>query len=475
MISQNWMMPGEGLSTRAIEILNLLAEGMSDREIAQRLVISINTVKWYNRQIYSMLGVSSRTQAAARAHDIVSPDTKQQREPSLHVAEFSSTQRLPVEVNSFVGRKQTRQRIKRLLDVSRLLTLVGPPGTGKTRLALRIAWEVKDFFREGALFVSLAPVSDPAHVTNAIAQAAGVSAVPGQTLLETLKHALLDSHRLLILDNFEHLLPAAHQISELLAAAPRLKVLTTSREPLHLYGEQVYAVPTLELPDLEHMDLAYIAECESTALFIQRAQAVDPDFALTKDNALDIAKICLRLEGLPLAIELAAVSIKILTPRMLLSRLSSRLNTLTGGAHDLPVRQQTLRNTLDWSYNLLDEEEKKLFARLAVFPGAWSLESIEAICGDDFLQDVYQIVTSLVDKSLLMQTEAQGEKTCFVMLETIREYAREQLEESGEADQIRRRYAAYAAPVNEPRSVRSQRILSITPMKSSLYGKCCLL
>src|SRR5690606_8948407 len=210
-----------------------------------------------------------------------------------------------------------------------------------------------------------------------IASAVGVQEVQGQPVLETLKQALRESHLLLVLDNFEHLLPAGTQISELLSTAPHLKVLATSREPLHLYGEQEYAVPPLELPDPQHVEPERLLEYEATALFVQRARAVRPSFELTAENAEDVAHICLRLEGLPLAIELAAARIKLLTPRTLLARLASRLDTLTGGAQDLPTRQQTLQNTIAWSYNLLNDGEQMLFARLAVFRGGCSLEAME--------------------------------------------------------------------------------------------------
>jgi predicted ATPase len=248
---------------------------------------------------------------------------------------------------------------------------------------------------------------------------------------------------LLILDNFEHLLPAATHVSELLSAAPHLKVLATSREPLHLYGEQEYAVPPLELPDPQHLDPQAMTDCESIALFIQQARAVRPDFELTAENGLDIAKICVRLEGLPLAIELAAARIKLLTPRALLTRLTSRLDTLTGGAQDLPARQQTLHNTIAWSYNLLNDGEKMLFARLAVFRGSRSLTAIEAICGDGLPMDVFDGLESLVNKSLIQQKELPEGESRFIMLETLHEYAWERLRASGEAQAMQRRHAEY--------------------------------
>lgn len=433
----------EGLSKRAVEILCLLAEGMSDREIAERLVMTINTVKWYNRQIYSILGVASRTQAIARAHELQLLDEDNETTPSFETAHRPPKHNLPVETTHFIGRKHERGVIKRLLSTAHLLTLVGPPGTGKTRLALQIAREMADTFREGAYFVSLASISNPTLVTNAIAGVIGVNEAQGQPLIETLKHVFRESHTLLVLDNFEHLLPAATQVSELLSAAPYLKILATSREPLHLYGEQEYAVPPLELPDPAHLDPQALVGCESTALFMQQARAVRADFELTTENALDVAKICVRLEGLPLAIELAAARIKLLTPRMLLSRLVSRLDTLTGGAHDLPVRQQTLYNTIEWSYNLLTEAEKMLFARLAVFQAGCSLEAIEAVCSQDLPMHIFDGLESLVNKSLVQQQELADSEPYFTMLETLHEYAWGRLRESPLHSEIAHRHSVY--------------------------------
>lgn len=436
-------MENEGLSKRAVEILRLLAEGMSDREIGERLVMTINTVKWYNRQIYSILGVGSRTQAIARARELQLLNRDDDTVPSLPAVRPIAKHNLPVETTHFIGRKYEREVIKRLLTTAHLLTLVGPPGTGKTRLALQIGREVADTFGDGVYFVSLAPISDPSLVSHTIAAAVGINEAQGQPLIETLKNALRQSHLLLILDNFEHLLSAARQVSELLSAAPQLKVLATSREPLHLYGEQEYAVPPLELPDPEHLDPQALAACESTALFMQQARAVRSDFALTSENALDVAKICVRLEGLPLAIELAAARTKLLTPRILLARLVSRLDTLTGGAHDLPARQQTLHNTIEWSYNLLNEGEKILFARLAVFQGGCSLEAIEAVCSQDLPMHVFDGLESLVNKSLVQQQELPGGEPRFTMLETLHEYAWQRLKETAAHAEISGRHSSY--------------------------------
>ena len=259
----------ESLSERALEILHLLATGLSDREIAERVVMTINTVKWYNRQIYAILGVSSRTQAIARARELQLLDEEADDQPVPKAWPLASKHNLPAETTHFIGRTQEIADIRRMLDNARLLTLVGPPGTGKTRLSLRVAQEAAANFRDGAYFVSLAPISDPAHVANVIATTLDINESRGQPLIETLKRFLRDSQTLLVLDNFEHLLAAAPQVSDLLAAAPHLKVLATSREPLHLYGEQEYAVQPLALPDTDHPDPQMLAACESIALFRQ--------------------------------------------------------------------------------------------------------------------------------------------------------------------------------------------------------------
>jgi predicted ATPase/DNA-binding CsgD family transcriptional regulator len=443
MAFQKWQAPYGGLGKRAIEILHLLGQGMSDREIAERLIVSVNTVKWYNRQIYSILDVGNRTQAIARARELELLKKDDGTTPSFRIVTRSPQHNLPVETTQFIGRKQDIEAIKRLLDAVHLLTLVGPPGTGKTRLALRTARELADTFPDGVYFVSLASISDPMLVINAIASAVGMNETPGRPLIETLKTMLSTSQLMLILDNFEHLLAAVTQVSELLAAAPNLKVLATSREPLHLYGEQQYAVRPLELPDSDQLDLIGLIDCESIALFRQRARAVRPDFELTAENAADIVKICVCLEGLPLAIELAAARIKLLTPQILLTRLGSRLDTLTGGAQDIPAHQKTLRSTIEWSYNLLTEGEKLLFARLGVFRGGCSLDAVEEVCEKALPMDVFDGLSSLVDKSLVQQKEVLAGEPRFVMLETIKEYAWEGLKSSDEVQAIYRKHAEY--------------------------------
>jgi predicted ATPase/DNA-binding CsgD family transcriptional regulator/Tfp pilus assembly protein PilF len=352
---------------------------------------------------------------------------------------------LSVPLTSFIGRGREMADVKRLLESHRLATLTGTGGTGKTRLALQVGAELLDAFKNGVFFVALAALTDPALVVSAIAHTLGVRESGGQPLMQTLTDYLQSKQLLLVLDNFEHLLAAAPVVNELLAPAPQLKVLVTSRAPLHLSGEREYPVPPLALPDPKQLPpLESLSQYAALELFIQRAQAVKPDFSLTHQNADAVVEICYRLDGLPLAIELAAARVKMLTPEAMLARLASRLKLLTGGARDLPARQQTLRNTIEWSYNLLNASEQQLFRRLALFAGGFSLAAAEAVCnaGADLQLDLFEGSASLLDKSLLQHSEL-GAEPRYAMLETIREYALQSLNASGEADAMRRRHAEY--------------------------------
>src|SRR5215213_7952186 len=349
---------------------------------------------------------------------------------------------LPVPLTRLIGRKQDLAAVRNTLlrSETRLLTLIGPPGIGKTRLSLAVAHEVQAAFADGASFVALAPLSDPSLVIATTALALGIKENAGQSLLQTLKAALYSKRLLLVLDNFEQVLEAAPLVVELLEACPGLKALITSRAALHVRGERLYALPVLLLPDLTQLPTTgALARTPAIALFVERAQAVRPDFRLTAQNAQTVAEICVRLDGLPLAIELAAARIGLLSPEALLVRLEQRLAVLTDGARDLPPRHRTLRAAIGWSYELLDASEQALFRRLGVFVGGCALEVAEAVCNaeGDLPWTVVDGLAALLDKSLLrLETGVDGEPR-FVMLETIRAYALERLAASGEERAIR--------------------------------------
>lgn len=364
---------------------------------------------------------------------------------------------LPVQRTAFIGRDREVAGVKELLlreDVH-LVTLTGPGGIGKTRLGLQIASEVTDSFPGGVFFVPLAPVIDSGLIASTLAQTLGLHESAGKTPLETLKEYLQTLSRapmLLVLDNFEHLVAVAPVVSELLTTAPKLKFLVTSRSPLHVYGEYEFPVPPLGLPDPKGAHgLKELSQFPAVALFIRRATSVKPNFELTEENASAVATICVRLDGLPLAIELAAARIKLLSPSTIETRLASRLQLLTGGARDLPARQQTLRGAIDLSFELLNPAEQTLFRRIAVFVSGCTLEAVEAVCNTkrDLELDVLEGMASLVDKSLLQQVDGSDGESRFLMLETIREYGLEKLAASGDESPTKRAHAAYCLVLAE--------------------------
>ena len=360
---------------------------------------------------------------------------------------------LPVQLTPLIGREREVAGVVRLLrrDGVRLVTFTGPGGTGKTRLALQVASGLGDVFAGGIFFVSLASLNDATLVIPTIARALGMRESMGQPVFARLVEVLQQEQVLFLLDNFEQVVEAAPQVADLLASCPRLKLLVTSREVLHVRSEREFAVPSLALPDPAHLPkLAALARTPAVALFLQRAQAARPAFKLTSANAGAVAEICVRLDGLPLAIELAAARMKLLSPQALLSRLDQPLNVLTGGARDVPARQQTLRNTIEWSYQLLNAREQRLFRWLSVFVSGCSLLAAEAVCAEpgDGAQ-VLDGVASLIDKSLLQRMEHTGggsqeqEDQRLLMLETIREYGLEALTASGEEPAARQAHADY--------------------------------
>ncbi|HEU5097884.1 MAG TPA: tetratricopeptide repeat protein [Roseiflexaceae bacterium] len=403
---------------------------------------------------------------------VVAPDLQSEFPPLQTLA--ADRTNVPVPPNLLIGREREIAAVAMLLRRSdvRLVTLTGPGGIGKTRLAMQVAAALHDAYVDGVWFVDLAPIRDPALVLPRIVQTLSLKEFGGSPPLAQLQGYLRDKQLLLLLDNFEQVVDAAVDIAELVATCPGLKVVCTSRMVLHLYGEHVFEVPPLGLPERKQlqprgMDLVdAIGQYEAVRLFVERAQAVKADFTLTAANAMAIIEICQRLDGLPLAIELAAAWIRLFSPQALLARLTSRLDLLRGGAKDRPDRQQTLRKTIDWSYALLDPAEQMLFQRLAVFIGGCTLTAAEEVCtGGESREDevglaaesriarlpnsVLDGLASLVDKTMLRQFLSPDGEPRFMMFETIHEYARAQLDMSAEAEALRQRHAIYYLVLSE--------------------------
>ena len=444
-----------GLSQESLaEQAGLSVRGISDLERGARRYPRLDTIRRLARVLKlspseraSLIAAGQGPAASAQVISITArrpdshgdtPDPAQPRSVDAGGGRFAN---LPIQPTALLGRVREVADIAEMIhDGARLVSLTGPGGVGKTRLALEIAAELADDFEYGVALVELAPIVDPSLVPATIAQVLGVRDVGGRPVLESLREYLRSRPILLVLDNYEQILASAFVVSDLLAACSGLTVLVTSREPLKMRGEHEYAVPPLALPDIGRLPTPeLLSQYAACALFVERATAIRSDFDVTPASVAIIAEICTRLDGLPLAIELAAARSRLLSPETMLNRLERRLPLLTGGARDLPLRQQTLRAAITWSHDLLDEHERQLFRRLAVFVGGWPLETAEAVCNLEGDLDILAGLESLVSKSLVRQ-EGDGR---FRMLETIREYAAEQLAASGELEAVRRRHAEH--------------------------------
>ena len=364
---------------------------------------------------------------------------------------------LPPELTSFVGRGKALEEIERLLDSNRLVTLTGPGGSGKTRLSMRAASDVLDSFPDGVFFVDLAPITEPHLVASAIASALRTGEQGPRSVIETLQIELRHRTALLVLDNFEQVIEAASTVATLLSAAPQVRFLVTSRGPLRIRGEQEFPVPPLALPDPAELPSGDdLTRSEAVALFVERATAIDPHFALTDENGLAVVEICRRLDGLPLAIELAASRLRLLSPAAMLERLDQALPLLVGGSRDVPDRQRTLRGAIGWSYELLSPEVATLFRRLCVFAGGFTIEAVEAVCDPDggLGSNTMNGLEALVDTALLRPRPVTGGDHRFDTLQTVREYGLERLLDHDEATAVRGRHAEFfltLAEAAEPR------------------------
>jgi predicted ATPase/class 3 adenylate cyclase len=441
---------GDYLAAPLNRLARLLAAGHGDQilltEVVERLVEGAIPV-----------GVSLHPLGTHRLRDLHEPeDVFQVVAPELP-NQFPPLQSLPrhptnlsTPPTSLIGRESEVAAILAMLDAgARLLTVTGPGGTGKTRLAQEIGAEALDQYPDGVFFVDLSPLTDPTLVVPTIAATLGVREVVGQSLLHTLAGFLTDKRLLPLLDNCERVLAAAPDVATLLAASPTVSILATSRASLHIRGEHEFPLLPLPLPAADHQPpLEDLAKVPAVALFVDLASATNPDFALSADNAAAVAGICRRLDGLPLAIELAAARIKALPPAALLARLEQRLPLLTGGGRDLPARQRTMRDALAWSYDLLSLDEQTLFRRLAVFAGGFTLGAAEAVAAPNEGLAVLDGVVALVEQSLVRQMPGDHDEPRYRMLETVREFGVERLEASGEAEEARQRHAEHYGRVS---------------------------
>jgi predicted ATPase/DNA-binding CsgD family transcriptional regulator len=449
----------EPLTRREQEIMDLLAEGLTSREMAERLTLAVSSVRWYIQQIYGKLGVNGKRQAITRAGEL---GLLRSEGSNSAIIKKMNPNNLPAQLTSFIGRETEIKTLGQLFTAgpTRLVTLTGSGGVGKTRLAIRAAEELLDDFVDGIWLVELAPLNDPRLVVRAAATELGFLQTPGQSATQGLCEHLRTKHLLLILDNCEQVVNAAAELADnLLRCCPYLRILATSREILGISGETPFRCPSLSLPDPDHSPpLAELAHNEAIRLFAERAHTISPGFTLTSANAALIVRICQRLDGIPLAIELAAARVRLLSIEQIASRLEEDFHLLTGGSRIALPRHQTLKALIDWSFHLLSEKERRFLLRLSIFAGGWTLEAAENVCADKAggwlpSEEILDLLGQLVDKSLVVMAadtprDSLREYPRYRMLETIRQYAREKMEndpsiENGEAAAVRQRHLEY--------------------------------
>ena len=459
------------LTRRERDILALLAQGHTAPEIAEQLTLAVSSVKWYIQQLYGKLGVNRKRQAVARAAELGLLEEPSAAAPAAPPPPTQRTNNLPGQVTRFFGREEEIAQLVQRLGEHRLVTLTGSGGVGKTRLSLEAAGQVLSEFADGVWLVELAPLTDPALVPGHVAAVLGVRETPGRPIRDSLLTYLRDRQVLLVLDNCEHLLGACAQLAEaLLRTCPQLKVLASSREPLAITGEAVYGVRSLPFPDVDHLPpLEELVNYTAVRLFVDRARLVEPNYQANAANAAALARICQRLDGIPLAIEMAAARVNVLSTTSLAERLEDTFRVLTGGSRTALPRQQTLRATIDWSYALLTDAERRLFQRLSVFAGGCRLDAAEIICADDgpdsslgfgpasalgdgpaapnapsiAQAEVLNLLSSLVSKSMVIAERRGGPQTRYRLLETMRQYGREKLHQAGESDRLHARHLQF--------------------------------
>jgi predicted ATPase/transcriptional regulator with XRE-family HTH domain len=450
-LTQEELAEHAGISVRAVQVLER-GDTHPHKDTAERLAQALGLVGDLQQRFLAAARSPPHLPASARSRDPASTSPTGSRRLSLVTSDDAGTtarpiaspgHNLPLEASSFIGREHELAEIERLLAGTRVLTLLGAGGAGKTRLLLRLAAQVQPKFADGSWLVELGPLAEPSLVPQAIASTLQVREQSGRSPLESVVDTLRTKELLLLLDNCEHVVDAVAQVvDDVVRACAHVSILTTSREALRIAAETQYRVPSLAVPDLRQLPaIDQLGRYEAIQLFGDRARAVQPRFALTEQNARAVAEICCRLDGIPLAIELAAARTRMLTPEQIARRLDDRFRLLVGGERTAPSRQQTLRGLIDWSYELLADKERRLLGRLAVFAGGFALEAAETVTAGAGIEesDVFDVLTQLVDRSLVI-SEEQVVESRYRLLDTIREYARARLEEAGEAETIRRRH-----------------------------------